>query len=173
MTDQKSSPAYECDHSRNGTVHGSNGSLYLPVQGQAIKQILAAAPSRNHSVRVLSLPTVYRHTHTYPRFHPLAWWTRIGNANLSPLFQSLIATHYLLDVSTFAYCPHTWDARDAWPSRTVFTLIRDAVQFERLMQICPPWFTARTYPVHFASNSSPLLALLSFPNGSGGPQRWG
>ena len=48
----------------NGSVHGSNVSPDLPVQGQVIQQILAAAPSRDHSVRVF-LPTslsVYRHT---------------------------------------------------------------------------------------------------------------
>lgn len=75
--------------------------------------------------------------------------TRIGNADLPPLSpfisNSLIATHYLLDVTSYAYCPHTWDARDSWPSRMVFTLIRDAVQLERLMQICPPWSAAREY----------------------------
>jgi len=52
VTDQKSSPAYECDRSRNGSVHGSNVSPDLPVQGQVIQQILAAAPPRDHSVRV-------------------------------------------------------------------------------------------------------------------------
>ena len=69
MTDQKSSPAQECDHSRNGTIHGSNGSPHLPVQGQAIQQILAAAPSRDHPVRVLSPNSLSPHTH--PRFHKL------------------------------------------------------------------------------------------------------
>ena len=167
VTDQKSSPAYECDHSRNGSVHGSNVSPDLAVQGEAVQQILAAAPSRDHSVRVLAL---YRHIplshhssfHTYTTSPPtpvnLARRTRIGNADLfslSPFISnSLIATHYLLDISSFPYCPHTWDARDAWPSRMVFTLIRDAVQFERLMQICPPWFTARMY--HFISRRTLL-----------------
>jgi hypothetical protein len=114
-------------------------------------------------IRYVSLPPFPRLSR-HPRLHNppvnLARRTRIGNADSLSLISSLIATYYLLDVTTFSYCPHTWDARDAWPSRMVFTLIRDAVQLERLMQICPPWSTART-----SFFSSLVRPYLPFPSG--------
>ena len=135
----------------NGSVHNSNVSRDLPVQGQAIQKILPAAPSRDHPVHVLPP--------TFPFIAPLAFTTSTRHtpvislgecgsealtSSLPPSISSLIATDYLLGVATYAYHPHGWDARDVWPSRVVFTLIRDAMQLEKLIQICPPWFTART-----------------------------
>ena len=172
VTDQKSSPAYECDRSRNGSVHGSNVSPDLPVQGQVIQQILAAAPSRDHPVRVFppALPFIATLAFTTSTRHtPVISLGERGSealtSSLSPFIYSLIATHYLLDVTTYAYCPHSWDARDVWPSRMVFTLIRDAMQLEKLMQICPPWFTARTSHL---SCLPPGSLLFPFGSGHGG-----
>jgi len=55
----------------------------------------------------------------------------------------LIATHYILDVSNSAYCPSTWDLRDHWPHRIVYTIFRDAFALEKLMTVCPSWGSAR------------------------------
>ncbi|CAL1711935.1 unnamed protein product [Somion occarium] len=54
----------------------------------------------------------------------------------------LIATHYLLDFRTFAYVPTTWEAREMWPRRIVYTVMRDAPEVEKLMSICPSWGSA-------------------------------
>ena len=164
VTDQNRRLSYECDRSRNGSVHGSDVYSYLPVQGKVIQSILAAAPSRDHPVRVFRLSLLS------PRTLPLRFLPPVnlslgehGSETLtSPLSlfrsisHSLIATNYLLDITSYAYCPHTWDARDAWPSRMVFTLIRDALQLERLMQICPPWSAAREYPRSLRSHFPPF-----------------
>jgi hypothetical protein len=55
----------------------------------------------------------------------------------------LIATHYILDVSTSSYCPATWDLREHWPHRIVYTVFRDAFALEKLMTMCPSWGSAR------------------------------
>lgn len=55
----------------------------------------------------------------------------------------LIATHYILDVSNSAYCPSTWDLREHWPHRNVYTIFRDAFALEKLMTVCPSWGSAR------------------------------
>ncbi|KAI0073578.1 hypothetical protein K474DRAFT_1720569 [Panus rudis PR-1116 ss-1] len=51
----------------------------------------------------------------------------------------LIATHYLHDVSAHGFCPNTWDAREQWPRRMVYTTVRDAVEMDKLMRICTAW----------------------------------
>src|SRR6266849_2935431 len=62
----------------------------------------------------------------------------------SPKYTSrLIATHYILDVSNSAYCPSTWDLREYWPHRIVYTIFRDAFALEKLMTLCPSWCSAR------------------------------
>ncbi|KAI0000996.1 hypothetical protein BJV77DRAFT_958673 [Russula vinacea] len=61
----------------------------------------------------------------------------------SPNYTSrLIATHYILDVSNSAYCPSTWELRDHWPHRIVYTIFRDAFALEKLMTMCPSWGSA-------------------------------
>jgi len=62
----------------------------------------------------------------------------------SPKYTSrIIATQYILDVSNSAYCPSTWDLRDHWPHRIVYTFFRDAFALEKLMTVCPSWGSAR------------------------------
>ncbi|EPQ55366.1 hypothetical protein GLOTRDRAFT_121520 [Gloeophyllum trabeum ATCC 11539] len=61
---------------------------------------------------------------------------------LPPEIIRLIATHYLLDVSPSSYCPQTWEIPQFWPMRMMYTVLRDALQVEKLMQICPSWHTA-------------------------------
>ena len=62
----------------------------------------------------------------------------------SPEYTSrLIATPYILDVSNSAYCPSTWDHREHWPHRIVYTIFRDAFALEKLMTVCPSWGSAR------------------------------
>jgi hypothetical protein len=62
----------------------------------------------------------------------------------SPKYTSrLIATYYILDVSNSAYCPSTWDIREHWPHRIVYTIFRDAFALEKLMTVCPSWGSAR------------------------------
>ncbi|EIW53922.1 uncharacterized protein TRAVEDRAFT_60523 [Trametes versicolor FP-101664 SS1] len=51
----------------------------------------------------------------------------------------LIATHYLLDVYTTGFYPQTWEAPQLWPQRFAFTTLRDAREFERVMDIFPTW----------------------------------
>ncbi|KAF5353111.1 hypothetical protein D9758_008780 [Tetrapyrgos nigripes] len=53
-----------------------------------------------------------------------------------------IATNYLWDVSSTKHCPDTWNHRVFWQSRLVYTVLRDAVQMETFMQICPQWAAA-------------------------------
>ena len=55
----------------------------------------------------------------------------------------LVTTHYILDVCSANYVPRSWDARDMWHPRLVYTIIRDAIDIEKLMCICPAWGTAR------------------------------
>ncbi|TFK60513.1 hypothetical protein BDN72DRAFT_850469 [Pluteus cervinus] len=53
-----------------------------------------------------------------------------------------IATFYLSDASIHNYCPQTWDVRELWHPRMVYTALRDAQDIERLMAICPQWSIA-------------------------------
>ncbi|KAG6847202.1 hypothetical protein H0H93_009561, partial [Arthromyces matolae] len=62
---------------------------------------------------------------------------------LPPELVRTIATYYLLDVSRTSYCPQTWDSREAWHHRMVYTALRDASDLERhMMSICPQWHLA-------------------------------
>ncbi|KAH7908275.1 hypothetical protein BJ138DRAFT_1013156, partial [Hygrophoropsis aurantiaca] len=61
---------------------------------------------------------------------------------LPPELVRLVATHYLLDASSTNYCPNTWDAKELWHPRMVFTALRDANDLEKLMRITPTWFIA-------------------------------
>ncbi|CAA7260355.1 unnamed protein product [Cyclocybe aegerita] len=55
----------------------------------------------------------------------------------------LIATHYLYDLAVNTYCPQTWETRRLWPSRMVYTCIRDSLELEKhIMSICPEWHRA-------------------------------
>ncbi|TFK50774.1 hypothetical protein OE88DRAFT_1659834 [Heliocybe sulcata] len=47
----------------------------------------------------------------------------------STLLHRLIATHYLLDVAESTYCPQTWEVPQFWPSRMMYTVFRDAIQW--------------------------------------------
>jgi len=74
-------------------------------------------------------------------FFPLPYLTsRAQPTTPSP---RLIATHYILDVSNSTYCPATWDLREHWQHRIVYTAFRDAFAFEKLMTMCPSWGSAR------------------------------
>ena len=55
----------------------------------------------------------------------------------------LVTTHYILDVCSTISVPHSWDTRDMWHPRLVFTVLRDAIEIEKLMCICPAWSVAR------------------------------
>ncbi|KAH7929543.1 hypothetical protein BV22DRAFT_120804 [Leucogyrophana mollusca] len=61
---------------------------------------------------------------------------------LPPELVRLIATHYLYDVTSSNYCPNTWDAKELWHPRMVYTALRDANELEKLMRTTPTWFTA-------------------------------
>ncbi|KZP07642.1 hypothetical protein FIBSPDRAFT_762627, partial [Athelia psychrophila] len=54
----------------------------------------------------------------------------------------LVTKHYILDVCSLAYVPRTWEAREMWHPRLVFTVLRDAIEIERLMCITPSWGVA-------------------------------
>ncbi|KAF8058612.1 ABC domain-containing protein [Lyophyllum atratum] len=54
-----------------------------------------------------------------------------------------IATFYLWDISAKNYCPNTWDTRENWHHRMVYTTLRDANDVEKhMMSICPQWHAA-------------------------------
>ncbi|KAH9032584.1 hypothetical protein EDB85DRAFT_1203388 [Lactarius pseudohatsudake] len=63
-------------------------------------------------------------------------------SQLPPEIVRLIATHYILDVSTSSHCPATWELSDSWPHRIVYTVFRDAFALEKLMTVCPSWGSA-------------------------------
>lgn len=90
------------------------------------------------------------------------------NCYLSLEFVRLIATHYLLDISVTNHCPQTWDNKRLWPSRMVYTIIRDALDIERhLMNVCPEWHRAS----ECAFILSQFLWCFCFSNGVGGRYR--
>ncbi|PFH47479.1 hypothetical protein AMATHDRAFT_198000 [Amanita thiersii Skay4041] len=54
-----------------------------------------------------------------------------------------IATFYLWDLSVTSYCPQTWETREHWHHRMVYSSIRDAIHLEKnLMPVCPQWAKA-------------------------------
>ncbi|EMD32918.1 hypothetical protein CERSUDRAFT_118352 [Gelatoporia subvermispora B] len=61
---------------------------------------------------------------------------------LPPEIIRLITTYCILDASMSNFCPAGWEYREAWPSRLVYTTVRDAQEVERLMYICPAWAAA-------------------------------
>lgn len=62
--------------------------------------------------------------------------------HLPPELVRSIATHYLLDHQSSNYTPLTWDAKELWHLRIVYTTLRDALDLERLMQVTPAWAAA-------------------------------
>ncbi|KAG5725275.1 hypothetical protein E4T56_gene12671 [Termitomyces sp. T112] len=67
-----------------------------------------------------------------------------------------IGTFYLLDASSTSYCPQTWESREAWHHRMVYTALRDANELERhMMSICPQWHAALQH--HFFWNQAIAL----------------
>ncbi|TCD65399.1 hypothetical protein EIP91_002733 [Steccherinum ochraceum] len=89
-------------------------------------------------------------------------------AQLPPEIIQLIATHYILQVSPSltSYLPNTWDLRDNWPRRIVYVAIRDALEMERLMYICPSWGAALEHHLFWQH----ALAVID-PHDVYGPQR--
>jgi hypothetical protein len=73
----------------------------------------------------------------------------------------LIATYYILDVSNSTYCPSTWDLREHWQHRVVYTTFRDAFALEKLMTMCPSWGSAREPPSRPSACYHPDLCLQS------------
>ena len=73
----------------------------------------------------------------------------------------LIATHYILDVSNSTYCPATWDLREHWQHRIVYTAFRDAFALEKLMTMCPSWGSAREPQSRPSACCHPDLCLQS------------
>ncbi|KAF8131819.1 hypothetical protein EV363DRAFT_1164636 [Boletus edulis] len=61
---------------------------------------------------------------------------------LPPELVRTIATHHLLDLQPTSYCPLTWDAKELWHPRIVYTTLRDAIALEKLMQVTPAWSAA-------------------------------
>ncbi|KAH9941451.1 hypothetical protein B0H21DRAFT_824450 [Amylocystis lapponica] len=61
---------------------------------------------------------------------------------LPPEIVKLIATFYLTDVCSQTYFPTTWDVRELWPSRMVYGVMRDALEMEKIMCLCPAWSMA-------------------------------
>ncbi|KAG6335500.1 hypothetical protein ID866_3589 [Astraeus odoratus] len=61
---------------------------------------------------------------------------------LPPELVRTIATYHLLNVQLSNYCPLTWDAKELWHSRLVYTTLRDALDLERLMHVTPAWAAA-------------------------------
>ncbi|TFK20852.1 hypothetical protein FA15DRAFT_673146 [Coprinopsis marcescibilis] len=54
-----------------------------------------------------------------------------------------IATFYLHSLQTQQYCPHTWESRELWHSRIVYSTLRDASHMEKnLMSVCLGWHRA-------------------------------
>jgi len=95
------------------------------MQGQVLnrRQALVTTTPRNNQVREIPLS--------------LSLWS----SNYPP--PRMIATHYILDVSNSSYCPATWDVREHWSHRIVYTVFRDAFALEKLMTMCPSWGSAR------------------------------
>ncbi|EAU91831.2 hypothetical protein CC1G_04598 [Coprinopsis cinerea okayama7 len=54
-----------------------------------------------------------------------------------------IATYYLLSLASTSYNPQTWETRDHWQQRMVYTVLRDGGALERnLMSVCMGWHKA-------------------------------
>jgi hypothetical protein len=68
----------------------------------------------------------------------------IGTPHLAVLtsqsnLNRLVTTHYILDVCATTYLPHSCNM---WHPRLIYTILRDAIDIEELMCICPAWGTA-------------------------------
>jgi hypothetical protein len=55
-----------------------------------------------------------------------------------------VATFYLSNLAKSSHVPQIWDQPNQWHSRMVFTSLRDAIELERLMRVCPQWQRAST-----------------------------
>ncbi|KAH9925884.1 uncharacterized protein BXZ73DRAFT_78864 [Epithele typhae] len=86
-----------------------------------------------HSGLVVPTTPLSVMTAPYKGKHARSW------QNLPPEIVRLIATFYLLDVSSTSYCPTTWESRDAWPQRFAFTTLGEALEVERVMSLFPAW----------------------------------
>ncbi|KAH9915509.1 uncharacterized protein B0H18DRAFT_959314 [Fomitopsis serialis] len=84
---------------------------------------------------------------------PLFW------PHLPPEVVRLIATFHLLNVAPDAQCPETWQHPQMWPSRFVWSLIRDTYEVERLMRVYPSWGAA--HAAFSAAWSIPLARCFS------------
>ncbi|KAI6145389.1 hypothetical protein BKA82DRAFT_21257 [Pisolithus tinctorius] len=62
--------------------------------------------------------------------------------HLPPELVRSIATHLLIDLQSSHYTPLTWDAKELWHPRIVYTTLRDALDLERIMQVTPAWAAA-------------------------------
>ncbi|KAK0447042.1 uncharacterized protein EV420DRAFT_1276306 [Desarmillaria tabescens] len=56
-----------------------------------------------------------------------------------------IATFYILDMSSNRTYPTMWDFRELWHARMAYTAIRDGMELERIMAVCPQWLKSREY----------------------------
>ncbi len=56
-----------------------------------------------------------------------------------------IATFYILDMSSSRTYPTMWDFRELWHARMAYTAIRDGMELERIMAVCPQWLKSREY----------------------------
>ncbi|TFY54672.1 hypothetical protein EVJ58_g8722, partial [Rhodofomes roseus] len=65
--------------------------------------------------------------------------------HLPPEVVRLIATFHLLNVAPEAQGPETWQHPQLWPSRFVWSLIRDTYEVEKLMRVYPSWGVALEY----------------------------
>ena len=113
---------------------------------------------------------------TTPRNNQVGSIAPISAPTLTQIHPRVIATYYILDVSNSAYCPSTWDLRERWPHRIVYTIFRDAFALEKLMTMCPSWGSAREpqsrisacyHPDHCLQSNGivfgPTLAVRSTP----------
>ncbi|KAH8103527.1 hypothetical protein BXZ70DRAFT_889154 [Cristinia sonorae] len=87
-------------------------------------------------------------------------------AQLPPEVIQLIATFHMLQLSQTSYIPNTWDIRDNWPRRMVYTIVRDAIAMESLMCVCPSWGAALEHHLYWQH----ALAVLD-PHDLFAPQR--
>lgn len=118
-----------CDDEQHNHYHRRRRAL-AGIQGQSTA-ILGRAPRGSRQV---SQPE-YRPPHAM----------RSTRSVLIP-HRRLIATYYLLDITSNTYIPNTWEARRLWQGRMVYTAIRDSLNIEKhLMFICQSWRRASEY----------------------------
>ncbi|PBK59289.1 hypothetical protein ARMSODRAFT_967067 [Armillaria solidipes] len=98
-----------------------------------------------------------------------------------------IATFYILDMSSSRTYPTMWDFRELWHARMAYTAIRDGMELERIMAVCPQWLKSlETHlfwhhavnvldPVdvlgHYAFVAPPTTATTNSSNGLSYPER--